>query len=297
MWSGKALLGVAIWGSSFVATRLALESFTVFGLVGVRLLLGAAVLLAAGAATGRTLLPQGRDRRLALLLGVVLAVHTLVQALGLQYTSAISTGWIIGFAPVPITLGGWIFLRQRLTGPGWLGVAVATGGVALIISATTPGFAQARTGDLLQLLSCGTWALYTLAGAAAVARAGAFRMTLPATGSAAVIMALLVPATGLLHAPLTPSTAAAAAFLGLICSGFGYLLWNAALRECGAAVVGSYLYLEPFVTVAVSFAVLGEPVGPAVAGGGLLVLLGVYAVARGSRRPPLPARKAVSPVP
>lgn len=289
MWSGKALLGVTIWGASFVATRLALESFTAFGLVGVRLLLGAAVLLAAGVATGRRLLPPEGDRRLALLLGLVLGLHTLLQALGLEYTSAISTGWIIGFAPVPIALGGWIFLRQRLTGAGWLGVAVATGGVILIISAATPGFEQARTGDLLQLASCGTWALYTLAGAGAVARAGAFRMTLPATGTAALLMTLSFPVTGILHAPLTSPAIVAALFLGLVCSGLGYLLWYAALKECGAAVAGSYLYLEPFVTVAVSFVFLGEPVGPAVIGGGVLVLLGVYAVARGAGRRPAPA--------
>lgn len=197
---------------------------------------------------------------------------------------------------MPIALGGWIFLGQRMTGAGWLGVAVDTGGVALVVSATTPGFADARTGDLLQLASCGTWALYTLAGAAAVARSGAFRMTLTALGTAAAVMVLLLPLTGVLHAPLTTTAVLATAFLGIVCSGLGYLLWYAALSDCGAAVVGSYLYLEPFVTVAVSSAILGEPVGPAVGGGGMLVLAGVYAVARGTRRKGAARKSATSAV-
>ena len=42
--SGKALLAVAAWGASFVATRVASEVFEPFGLVAVRFLVGAAVL-------------------------------------------------------------------------------------------------------------------------------------------------------------------------------------------------------------------------------------------------------------
>lgn len=292
MWSGKALLGVVVWGSSFVATRIALEAFTPFGLVGIRLAMGAAILIAAGLVSGRRLIPRGRDRWIALALGLVLGLHTLVQALGLQFTSAMNAGWIIGFAPVPIALGGWIFLRQRLSAAGWAGVAVATAGILLIITATTPGFARARTGDLLQLVSCLTWALYTLAGAGAVRRNGALCMTAPATACAALCMLLMVPAAGVVRGPVTAGALAATAFLGIVCSGAGYLLWNAALKDHGAAVVGSYLYLEPFVTVAVSAAILGEPISAAVVAGGLLVLSGVYAVARGAgtrKREPAPA--------
>jgi drug/metabolite transporter (DMT)-like permease len=155
VWSWKALIGVAVWGASFVATRIALQSFTAFGLVGVRLVMGSAVLLGAGLALGRGVLPPpGRDRNTAILLGIV-------------------------------------------------------------------------------------------------------------------------------------------------CSGIGYLLWYAALKELGAAVVGSYLYLEPFVTVGVSAAILGEPIGPAVVGGGVLVLIGVWAVAHGARRaaarlPELPHPEALA---
>jgi drug/metabolite transporter (DMT)-like permease len=284
IWSGKALFVVAAWGASFVATRIALGSFTPFGLVGIRLLAGTLFLVAAGIAMGRTLLPSGKDLLVALFLGLVLGGHTLIQALGLQHTSAISTGWIIGFTPIPIALGGWLFLRERMAAAGWMGVAVAAAGVVLIVAATTPGFARARAGDALQILSTLTWTLYTLVGIGAVARSGALRITLPATACGAVILAATFPWTGVLHRPLTPGAVAAAAFLGIVCSGLGYLLWYSALREHGAARVGSYLYLEPFFTMGAAAALLGEPVGAAVVAGGILVLAGVWAVARGSRR-------------
>jgi len=65
----------------------------------------------------------------------------------------------------------------------------------------------------------------------------------------------------------------------------GYFLWYKALDEHGAARVGSYLYLEPFVTVGVAAALIGEPVRLPVVAGGILVLLGVWRVARGTIRP------------
>jgi len=274
-----------VWGASFVATRIALESFTPIGLVAVRMVAGTAVLVAAGFVTRRSILPARGDRWIALLLGVILGGHILLQAIGLRYTSAMNAGWIIGFTPIPIALGGWFFLRQRLSPAAWAGLLVATSGVVLIIAATTPGFAEARTGDALQLLSCFTWALYTLAGAGAVARNGALRITVPAMAASAVLLAAFVPWAGILHRPLTAASALATAFLGLVCSGAGFLLWYAALREHGAARAGSYLYLEPFVTVAVSAALLGEPISGSVVAGGVLVLAGVWAVARGSVRP------------
>ncbi|MEW6743181.1 MAG: hypothetical protein AB1486_10525 [Planctomycetota bacterium] len=44
-WSGKALLAVVAWGASFVATRLALESFAPLELVTARIAAGSLVLV------------------------------------------------------------------------------------------------------------------------------------------------------------------------------------------------------------------------------------------------------------
>jgi drug/metabolite transporter (DMT)-like permease len=102
---------------------------------------------------------------------------------------------------------------------------------------------------------------------------------------AAVMLGAAVPWSGLLHDRLSARAVAAALFLGIFCSGAAFLLWYAALREHGAARTGSYLYLEPFVTVGVSSALLGEPIAASVIAGGCLVLAGVWAVARWSARP------------
>jgi drug/metabolite transporter (DMT)-like permease len=279
LWSGKALLVVSAWGASFVATRMALAVLTPFALVAIRLAIGGGLLVALGRLQGRPVLPPREGRAAALLLGLVVAVHLLIQAVGLRYTSAVSTGWIVGFIPVTIALGARLFLGQRLGAVGWLGVAVATTGVLLVTARPPAELAQAHLGDLLQLVSCVTWTAYTLLAVRPVARHGSLVMTATPMLVAAGVVGLGAAADRrLLVAPPTLPAVVAVAFLAVVCSGVAYLLWLSALDEIGPARTGVYLYLEPFVTLATAAALLGERVTPLAVAGGCAVLLGVVLV-------------------
>ncbi len=72
----------------------------------------------------------------------------------------------------------------------------------------------------------------------------------------------------------------AVGFLGLACSGLGYLFWFDGLEAIDATQVGSFLYLEPLVTTALAAPMLGEPVTAAVLLGGAAILFGVWLVGR-----------------
>jgi len=69
-------------------------------------------------------------------------------------------------------------------------------------------------------------------------------------------------------------------FLGIGCSGLGYLLWYGALSRLPASRVASFLYLEPLVTLVAAATILGEPIEAATVLGGLLVLTGVLLIQR-----------------
>ncbi len=278
----RGLFAVTVWGASFVATRIALESFSPFGLVAFRLLAAAFLLGIVLRARGGRLLPARADLPVCLLLGVTLATHLVMQAYGLQYTSAINTGWIMGFIPVTIAIGAHLLRQQRLNATGWIGVAVGTGGVLTVTAVAPPDFAQARFGDLLQIVSCLTWTFYTLAGAGPIARNGALRVTACAMATAAVIVTLATLGTGVTVGPVTPRGLGALAFLGLICSGVAYYLWFAASHDRGPTRVAALLYFEPFVTLVVAAAVLHEPITSNAIAGGSIVLIGVWLVGRGA---------------
>lgn len=285
--SFAALTAVVAWGASFVATRLALTTLTPLALVAVRFLVGGAIVAALARVARQRVFPPRHGLGRTALLGLILGAHLAIQALGLEYTSAVNTAWIVGFIPVTIALGGRLLLGQRLAPLGWLGVAVATGGVLLVTGAPVAGFADARLGDLLQLASCLTWTAYTLLAVQPVLRFGSLTMT---SGPMLVAAAVTTGAAVLHGRPVAgpPSVAAvvAVAFLAVVCSGLAYLLWFRALADRGPARTGAYIYLEPFVTLGLAAALLGEPVTLQALGGGFAVLAGVSMVQlQGRRRP------------
>lgn len=77
---------------------------------------------------------------------------------------------------------------------------------------------------------------------------------------------------------LSPTGALAIVFLGVGCSGLGYLFWYTALERLEASQVAAFLYVEPLFTLAAAVALLGESVAVSTVVGGVLVLLGVLAV-------------------
>jgi drug/metabolite transporter (DMT)-like permease len=279
--SSAALLAISLWGASFVATRFVLEVFSPVALIAVRLVLGSALLLILGRIAGYAVWSLRDGRWVWLVLGGIMAAHLLIQSIGLQYTTAINTAWIIAFIPAVIALGARIFLGQRLPASAWLGVAIATGGVLLVTAQQPPDFSEARLGDLLQILSCFTWAAYTLIAIRPILRHGSLPTTAVPMAVAAVVSTVAVAVRG--HPLVGHPTAghlAALAFLGVFCSGVAYFLWFRAVGDIGPARSGSYLYLEPFVTLAVASTVLDEPVTVTAFAGGIVVLVGVWLVNR-----------------
>lgn len=281
----EALLAVAAWGGSFVAVRIALASFQPAGLVAARLWLGALVLFLLLRLRGGPMLPARRDRIRCVLLGGLFGGHLLIQTFGLRFTTAIRTGWIIAFIPVVIALGAHLFGGQRLRAVGWLGVLLALAGVLGVVLEEPPDLAAVRLGDGLQLLSCFTYALFTLAGVGPVSRNGALRVTAACITVAALVVTVPALVTGFRTGALTSGTVGALTYLGVGCSGLAIALWYRAQARCGSHRTGATLYFEPFVTMVAAAALLDESLSGAALVGGLVVLVGVWLVGRGVSAP------------
>ncbi|MCP4246337.1 MAG: DMT family transporter [bacterium] len=276
--SVHALLVAVFWGLSFVATQIALDVLTPVALVALRLVIGTVAMFAVARIAGWTPWPRPGDRLHCLLLGLILAVHLLIQSCGLLKTTATNTGWIIAFVPITIAVGARLFLSERMAARAWFGIGLGTVGVLVISLAGGLAFSDAKVGDLLQFASCLTWTAYTLLSVGPIARNGSLPVTL---ASLAVAGGISVAASA--FGPWTvaaPSleTVAAVAFLGVVCSGLACWLWHAAVSKVGSTTAGTYLYLEPFVTWAAAAAVRNERLSAVGLIGGLTVLVGVWLV-------------------
>jgi drug/metabolite transporter (DMT)-like permease len=65
-------------------------------------------------------------------------------------------------------------------------------------------------------------------------------------------------------------------YLGIVMTGLGYLVWNWALERVTAARAAVFLNVQPLVGVLLGVAWLGEPATVFTAGGGALILAGLW---------------------
>lgn len=280
---------IALWGVSFVATKVVLEELDPIPLVVARFALGAAFLHVVLLVCGRPLVPPRRHWSSLALMGVVgVTLHQSLQVQGLVTTTATNTGWLIGLIPIWTALLAAGF-RGEAFGPRRVaGLVLGLVGTVLVVTRGVFGAAvllrPAALGDALVFASTWTWAIYTLVGRETLRELGPLRAV---AASMAFGWVLLLPGLAAREgwtaiAGLSGEAVAALLFLGLGCSGLGYLLWYGALSRLEAGDVSAFLYLEPLVTMAAAALWIGERILPVTVAGGLLVVAGVALVQSGS---------------
>lgn len=231
------------------------------------------------------IIPKPKDWIYFALLGFIgITLHQWLQSTGLVTSSATTTGWIIASMPIFIAILGWLALKESLIWLQIVGILLAAFGVLLIVahgSVISVFSGKIGTpGDLLILISAPNWAIFTI-----LSRRGL--KTYPAA-----LMMFFVMTFGWLFSSIffvaghgwETITCIAAdgwvamGFLGIFCSGVAYIFWYDALNVLPVAQVGTFLFIEPLVTVVVSFLFLNEKLTPNGLLGGTIILLGVWMV-------------------
>lgn len=145
----------AIWGSTFIIVKDALNDVDPVTMVAYRFLLAGAVMLIFLLVTGRPIV-KGIGR--AAFLSVILWMLYIPQTVGLEYTTASNSGFITGLfiAFVPL------FHRTIFKGRPTI-MQLAASGIALIgLWILTGGLSDINIGDCLTIVAAMTYALHLL---------------------------------------------------------------------------------------------------------------------------------------
>jgi drug/metabolite transporter (DMT)-like permease len=124
------VLVTAIWGVTFVQVKDAVEIYPLFAFLAVRFAIATVTLAPFAAGRMRTLDRRGLAAGFGL--GSLLALGYALQTAGLARTTVSSTGFITGLCVVLTPITALVLFRYRISLSAWLGVVLATVGLAML---------------------------------------------------------------------------------------------------------------------------------------------------------------------
>lgn len=227
-----------------------------------------------------------KERGVAVLAGVFLALHFATWIGSLSYSSVAASVVLVNTTPIWVGLLTPFLSKDRITRPLAVGIAIAFLGALAIVVPDLEADGHSWIGDLLATAGAIFAAFYLLSGRKARARFSIQSYLLLCYTTAALTLFVLVLA---LDVPLTvysTETWGWIALLALIPQMIGHSTFNWALRWLSAAVISVSLLVEPILSTLLAWLTLGEvPTGATILGG-LLILSGVWIVSRGEKKEP-----------
>jgi drug/metabolite transporter (DMT)-like permease len=289
-----------VWGANFTAIKYALASMPPLVFSAVRFVLASGLMWAVARKLEG---PSRLERRTAWrLVGLGVIGNTGYQALfmtGLNHTTATNSSFIVGATPALVAGLGSALGVERPTARVWIGIVLATVGVGTVIAAKGVSLSlDTIGGDLLILMACACWAVFTV-GVRWVGRGTSpLRVSALTTAAGTPGLVLLAwPGFGkVAWGTIDAATWATVLYSGVLAIGLAYVLWSFAVQAIGGTRTAIYNCLIPLVASLVAWLVLGERPTAAQVGGAGLVIAGVLVSQTGAAIPAA-FRRPVGPVP
>ncbi len=298
-----------VWGSTFLAIRVALHGFPPFLLNGLRLS-SAGVAMLAWAAIRREPWPRLRVALHAVGVGLLLpTVGNTSVTLGATHVPSGLVALLVGSIPLFMALLGALGaagpptpVRRRQ----WLGLLLGFVGIALLV-ASKPARSDVHMSGWEPVL----WALVPIAGSFSWAWGSLWsrRVEMPASPVIATGLGLAVGGLALLGlaaargdvarcepAAVTPGAWLALAYLSAFGSIAGFSAYLFLLRRVSPTLVSTYAFVNPVVALLLGWAFAGESLAPMALGAAVLVVGAVAVIVTAPAATPRPVPRPVADV-
>ena len=282
-----ALLAL-IWGSGFLWIKLADRGFSPVEVTLARLALGAAVLFVIVRVRREAIPRSGRLwAHIAMAALFANAVPYLLFAVAEQTVDSSTAGIINATTPL------WTMMlaravRHQKTVTGWQVAGLITGfaGTVLIFTPWRTASGLVSAGGLECLAASISYAISYIYMDRFLARRSLGPVVLSACQllAASVMLAIALPASGAQAVHASAESVVALAVLGIIGTGFSYVLNYQIIASEVATVASTVTYLLPVVAIVLGVLVLGESITVSALTGIALVLAGVALTRRQHQR-------------
>lgn len=276
-----ALVTVAMWGYSFVSTKVLLENG--MGPVQIyvcRFLL--AYLLVVMISHKRLWASNLREEGMFMLCGICGgSIYFIAENFALRYTLTTNVSLLTSLSPlITVMLVGLVYKTEKPGKGTYIGSLIAITGVGFVVFNSSTSVEVRPLGDFLSLAAACCWAVYSLILRQLNANYDVWFISRKTFfyGCLTAIPFLLIEKdpVAVLDVLWKPQVYGNLIFLGLGASTIGYVLWAIAVKNLGAVRANNYMYLQPIMTLLVSMIVLGESVSLAGYIGIFLIIAGLW---------------------
>lgn len=275
----SALFTIAIWGTTFISTKILLVHFQPVEILILRFVVG---FLALFLACPHLLKISDRKQELTFaaagLCGICL--YYLLENIALTFTQAANISVILSSAPFFTAILSHIFLRseEKLSRSFFIGFFIAMAGICLISFSGTQLHLSPK-GDLLAIAAAIVWAFYSILTKKISSYGYNTIQTTRRTFGYGILFMLPAAAFFGFRLDLTRLTDFSnifhILFLGLGASALCFVTWNISVKLLGTIRSSIYIYIVPIITVVMSVLILHEKITWASLLGTVLILAGL----------------------
>ena len=279
-----AFIVVAIWGSTFVFTKLLLlNGLSAAQIFALRFII-AYLLLLCFSLTRRAFrlwAKNWRDELLMAALGLTGgSLYFLTENSAMNYTTTTNTSLIVCCCPLFAALLIGLFYRaERMSALQMGGTLMAVVGVAIVVLNGRFVLHLSPLGDSLALVANLCWAVYSLLMIPANKRYDAVFITRKVFFYGLMTMIpyfIMHPEFPPMDVVFRSDVLLNLLFLGSIASMACFLAWTWVMDKLGAIIATNYVYINPLVTIVFAWWILSEKITPWFLVGTFLILTGMY---------------------
>lgn len=284
----QLLVVALVWAGQFIAGRIVAPHLPPLTAGALRFVAACiALLVMVRAIEGRLPRLQPQQRRSVVALAIVgVAAWNYCFFAALESISAGRAALIMALNPIAVAIGATLFYGERRSAMGWVGIAIALLGAAIVITRGALGTAFTGAfgaGDAFMFGCVIGWAAYTLIGRPLFATLSPLAVTTWSAliGTGMLIVGSMTEWHRVALDQLGMSPWLGLLYLGVLGTALNFYWFNRGVQRLGASQAAIYINLVPVFAVCYATLFLAEPVLWSMVIGGLMVLGGVVLVTRG----------------
>lgn len=267
---------VVLWSASFIATKLAYETFAPIQLAAVRTLFAVILFWFMRKITANNEQIQKEDRmRIALSGFLGITLYFAIENIGVSMTSSSNSALIVASFPAVTTLLEFFIYHSKPNVKKVLGIILAIIGVAVLTQINVDGNSKSMLGNIILIGAGIVWAFYNFITRDLTNKYSAMTLTYYQMLAGFIFFLPFVIIEGKTWRMPTMTSASALIYLSVGCSIVAFLLYNLGLRKLSASISVSLMNLVPVLGLIFSILILHESVSTVQILGGVIVIIGV----------------------